>query len=481
MKKHFIHVYRILALVYFLIFTLPSGMAQKEKIDHEKLDSRIHELIRKYNIPDADISVFRNDSVIYSFSKNSVNANKNYLIGSCSKSFTALSVMILSEKGKIDIDKPVRTYLPWFEIKDPNQSELITVRHLLNHTSGIGSQHGFFDYPENDFSLYKGKLTDHLRQVELINKPGEGFCYSNMNYLLLGLIVEEVSGQKYTQFLSESVLARIGMKMSYAGFNDDLSRNTLQPYQYLFFNQPHRTKIYPHSDHAAAYGYLSSNVTDLGNYLTFMINRGITADGDTLIAENSYKNLTTPAKGNYAMGWMKFMNNNKEMLIHTGLDENYSAIMAVCPNERLGIVVLSNINSLQFCSLAYESVINTLENKPFPEQFSFELFLRLLPGSLAVLALVLLLFNLYRWKKYSFKIGIILKPLPILRFIIGIALSIAGILLVQKYYSISVFSVINYQPDIVMSFILIFLFGSVSSIVRHLGTYSKINATSLAS
>ncbi len=73
------------------------------------------------------------------------------------------------------------------------------------------------------------------------------------------------------------------------------------------------------------------------------------------------------------------------------------------------------------------------------------------------------------------QIGIILKPLPILRLIIGIALSFTGILLVQKYYSISIFSVINYQPDIVMSFVFILLFGSISSIVRYLGTYSKIN------
>ncbi|MBK8881382.1 MAG: beta-lactamase family protein [Bacteroidales bacterium] len=475
MKK--IHLYRALALVSLLIVAISSGRGQEEKIVTQKLDSRIHELIQKYNIPDADVRVIKNDSVIYRYSKNSVNANKNYLIGSCSKSFTSLSVMILSEKGRIDIDKPVLAYLPWFELKDIHETELVTVRHLLNHTSGIGSQHGFFDYPENDLSLYKSKLTEHLRSVVLINKPGEGFCYSNLNYLLLGLIVEEVTNQKYTQFLSENVFAKIGMNKSFAGFNEDLQRNTIQSYQYMIFNIPHKTKIYPHSDYAAAYGYLSSNVTDLCNYLTFMLNRGVTPGGDTLIGENSYNNLITPAKGNYAMGWMRFNNNKKDIIIHTGLDENYSAIMAASPEDRIGIVVLSNINSLQFCSLVYESVMDNLENKPFTQQFSFEIFLRWLPGSLAVLTLILLFFNLYRWNKYSMKIGIILKPLPIIRLIIGIGLSFTGVLLVQKYYSISILSVINYQPDIVMSFIFILLIGSISSIVRYLGTYSKINST----
>jgi CubicO group peptidase (beta-lactamase class C family) len=477
MKK--IQIYKTLALLISLITLLPAARAQGEKIDQSRLESRINYLIRKYNIPDADVSVIRNDSVIYRFSKNSDNADKNYLIGSCSKSFTALSVMMLSEKGKIDIDKPVRTYIPWFELKDITVSDQITVRNLLNHTSGIGSQYGFFDFPSNDFQLYKSKLTEHLKQVELINKPGEGFCYSNMNYLLLGLIVEEVTNQKYAQFLSENVFTKLGMKHSYAGFNDDLLRNTLQPYQYLIFNQPHKTKIYSHSDHAAAYGYLSTNVNDLCNYFTLMINGGITAKGDTLITDSSYKSLITPAKGNYAMGWMRFMNNKKDMIIHTGLDENYSAIMAVCPKDRLGIVVLTNINSLQFCSLTYESVMDMLENKPFPDQFSFELVLRWLPGSLVVLTLAFLLFNLFRWKKYSMKIGVVFKLLPILRLIIGIVLSLTGILLVQKYYSISILSVINYQPDIVMGFVTTFIIGSLSSIVRHLGTYSKIRSSNL--
>jgi CubicO group peptidase (beta-lactamase class C family) len=473
MNPFLIHLCRTIAIVLFLITAIPSGRAQEEKIDPEKLDSRIHDLIEKYNIPDADVTVIRNDSVIYRFSKNPVHANKNYLIGSCSKSFTALSIMILSERGKINIDKPVRSYIPWFELKDINQSEQILVRHLLNHTSGIGSKYGFFDYPVNDFKLYKSKLTEHLRQVELVTKPGEAFSYSNLNYLLLGLIVEEVTGQKYTQFLTENVFAKIGMNRSYAGFNENLLSNTIQPYQYLIFNKPYKTKIHQHSDYAAAYGNLSSNVTDLSNYLTFMIHGGVTSEGDNLIAENSYNNLITPAKGNYAMGWIRYMNNKKDMIIHTGLDENYSAIMAVCPKDRLGIVVLCNINSLQFCSMAHASVMDMLENKSFLNQFPLELIFRWLPGSLAVLALALLLYNLYRWKKYSLKVGFIFKPLPIVRLIVGVALSVAGILLVQKYYTISIFSVFNYQPDIVTGFISILIFGILSSFTRYFGTYSK--------
>ena len=473
MKKSINYIYRTIAIAALVIIAISPGKARAAKIDPVRLDSRINELIEKNNIPDADVAVIRNDSVIYRFSKNAVNAGRNYLIGSCSKSFTALSVMILAEKGKIDIDKPVQKYIPWFEIKDTQKTERITVRHLLNQTSGIGNHYGFFDYPTGDFSLYRAKLVEHLRQIELLNEPGEAFCYSNLNYLLLGLIVEAVTKEKYTEFLSEDVFAKIGMKMSFGGFNDDLLTNTLQAYQYLIFNKPHKTKIYPHSDYVAAYGYLSSNVADLCNYLNFIINRGVTREGDTLIAADSYNTLLTPVKGNYAMGWISLLYNNKKMLIHSGLDENYSAILEVCPEDRLGIIVLSNINNLQFCSMVQASVMDMLENKPFHNQFSLELIFRWVPGSLAVLALALFLYNLYRWKKYSLKVGFIFKPLSFLRLIFGIGLSVAGILLVQKYYTISIFSVFNYQPDIVMSFISIFVFGILSSFTRYFGTYSK--------
>lgn len=475
--SYILHVYRAIGTLALLILSLFPGRAGNEKIDKATLDKRINDLIKKYNIPDAELAVIRNDSVIYLFTENPANADRNYLIGSCSKSFTALSVMILAERGKIDIDKPVRAYLPWFVLKDTINSDRIKVRHLLNQTSGIGSQYGFFDYPVNDFSIYKIKLIKHLSHIVLINQPGTGFCYSNLNYLLLGLIAEAVAREKYTDFLSDYVFPEIGMKMSYAGFNDELLKRTIQPYQYLIFNIPFKSKIYPHSDYAAGYGYISSNATDLCNYLKFMINKGVATNGDTLISSEGYNNLVTPVKGNYAMGWMRMNYNKKDMVIHTGLDENYSAILSICPEDGLGIVAVCNVNSLEFCSMAQTSVMDMMEGKPFFNHLSFELILRWLTGFFTILAIILSVLNMLRWKKYYYKIGFIFKPLPLLRLICGIGLSAAGIILVRKYYSISIFSVFNFQPDIVLGFTLILIFGIMSSFTRYFGTYSKSSSS----
>lgn len=466
---------KIILILIFLTFYLVSVKAQNVNLDTIKLNTRILNLVAKYHIPDPQIVVFRNDSIIYEFSGNRKNERNNYLIGSCSKSFTALSVMMLAEKKKIDIDKPVKVYLPWFTLKDDKNIDQITVRHLLNHTSGIASAYGFFDYKTQDNSIYKSKLIEHLSKIQLISDPGKAYCYSNLNYLLLGLVVESAANEKYLKFLTDNVFPQIGMNSTYAGFNDNILEQNIQPYQYYIFQIPFKSKFYAHSDISTAYGYLSSNTKDLKAYVNFMIHQGITENGDTLINTESYQNLITPVQGKYGygMGWISMNNNGVDMLFHTGLDENYSSILTFCPDNKLGVIVLSNVNSFEFCSFVQSSIIDMIANKPFFESFSLEIIMRWVPGILVIVTIILLLFNIFRWKKYSFKIGIILMPIPLLRLIFGIVLSLAGIILIHKIYNISVFTVRNFQPDIVWCLILVLVFGIISSFLRHFGTYSK--------
>jgi CubicO group peptidase (beta-lactamase class C family) len=473
MKTSFTKVTGWLPALLFQILSITSLSAAQADLDTAKLNTRIQYLIRKFSIPSAEIAVVKDDSVIYKFISHKADEGKNYLIGSCSKSFTALSVMMLAEKGEIDIDSPVKKYLSWFTTGDPGKAGSITVRHLLNHTSGIGSQYGFFDYVKGDTSTFRIKLTGHLKKVHLITAPGKEFCYSNLNYLILGLVVESVTKEKYGEYLADNVFSRLGMSGSHAGFNEDIQKKNIEPYQYFLFNLPLKSKIYQHSDHSLAYGYISSNAADLIEYLKFMLHKGITMSSDTLIGSSSFNTLTTPARGSYAMGWVQANYNNISFLGHTGLDENYSSVLAVCPDQNLGIVALCNINSLEFCSLVQTSVLDMLSSKPFFNPPSMEFFLRWLPGLLALLSLCLLLFNLRRWRKYSFKTGVLLRPLPVLRMVFGLIMSLSGIIMIKRIYNVSVFSVLDFQPDIVIGVLLILIFGTLSSFARYFGTYSK--------
>lgn len=444
-------------------------------IDNEKLDSRIRGLIEKYNIPDADIAIIQNDSIIYKFSNNPAKEQGNYYIGSCSKSFTALTILMLSEKGLIDLDSPVAKYLPWFRLKNPGKSSQITVRHLLNQTSGIESQYGFFDYKTDDPEIFQTKLLKHLSTIDVLITPGESFNYCNLNYLLLGMVTEAVTKEKFGQALSENVLQKIGLKNTYTGFGEEVLSRTVQPYQYLFMNKPSGSHIYPHSGLSASFGFVSSDINDLMKYLKFMINKGVTENGDTLLSEAGYEKLITPVKGNYAMGWTEITYNDIKMLLHTGLDENYSAILAIYPEYRMGVAVLCNINSLEFSSLVQSSTIDLLVGKPFMEPpFSLDILLRWGTAIILLFTIALLILNFFRWKKYNFKTGFLLKFLPVLRLLLGIFLSIGILVLVRVTYNIPLASMVDFQPDIAWALILTALLGTVSSVIRYLGTSAKL-------
>ena len=119
----------------------------------------------------------------------------------------------MAEQDRIDLDAPVRTYLPWFEVADPEVSQAITIRHLLNHTSGL-SDLGYNRVLAPDTSL-ADDVRD-LRHAEPAAAPGERFHYFNPNYATLALVIEEVSGMSYAEVVEESILGPLGMTRSTA-------------------------------------------------------------------------------------------------------------------------------------------------------------------------------------------------------------------------------------------------------------------------
>lgn len=451
--------------------TLFSANGQTGKINNTALDKRIKELTEKYRIPSAEAVIVRNDSIVYTYSSKKVNGN--YFIGSCSKSFTALTIMRLAEKGMIDIQKPVVDYLPWFTLPDKKTASQIKVVHLLNQTSGIGGNYGFFDFKTEDTALFREKLKDHLEKVVLISVPGENFNYSNLNYLLLGMVAEAATKQKYASLVQKEVFEPLGMKNSYAETSEEVLGKNVEPFQYLVLNTPAKARNYPHSDLSAAFGFISSDINDLSKYLNFMIRQGITANGDTLVNSDTYKGLITPAKGNYAMGWTAVEYNGLKTILHTGLDENYSAILAFYPELNTGIVVLCNINSLEFCTMVQIGLSDMLAGKDYFEPPSLDLILRYGSSGLMILTILLLIPALLRWKKYAFKPGLVRGILPWIGLIAGSVLSIIPLIAVRINYNIPLPSIIDFQPDIAWALIITAICGTAASLIWHFGTCAK--------
>jgi CubicO group peptidase (beta-lactamase class C family) len=176
--------------------------ARRTGADFSSVDAYMEGQMKDLHIPGAALVIVQGDQVAYvqgygktGPGKGSVTPQTSFMIGSTTKAFTALAVMQLVEADKIELEVPVQTYLPWFRATDPNASAQITVRHLLNQTSGFSNAAGVKEELAHDLSdIAIEASVRRLAEVNLRRTPGEAHEYSNLNFNILGLIVQTVSG-----------------------------------------------------------------------------------------------------------------------------------------------------------------------------------------------------------------------------------------------------------------------------------------------
>ncbi|HEY6230679.1 MAG TPA: serine hydrolase domain-containing protein, partial [Pyrinomonadaceae bacterium] len=134
-----------------------------------------------------------------------------FRLGSLTKQFTAASILLLEERGKLKIEDPVKKYMP----DAPAAWDKITIFHLLTHTSGIPSFTGFADYRSREAeAITPEKLVEWFRDKPLEFEPGTKWNYSNSGYVLLGYLIEKISGQSYAEFVQQNIFTPLGMKDS---------------------------------------------------------------------------------------------------------------------------------------------------------------------------------------------------------------------------------------------------------------------------
>ncbi len=274
-----------------------------------------------------------------------VTADTPFVIGSTTKSFTALAVMQLVEAGEVDLDSPVTRYVPEFSLAAGEPIGDITVRHLLQHTSGLDDLSGgpLLGSARDGTAL---EAVGELSGSRLVSTPGETWRYTNANYALAGLVVEAASGQTYPDYLETHVLDPLGM--------DDtsvLADPAVAPgHQYWFgfaagAGPVRRTGV-------VAAGYLASSAEDLGRYLLMYLREGTTPDGTRILSADGIRTLTAPgpeahlgpwadgAKARYAMGWMVGGPWTEPTIFHPGNSPDSSAMLALFPDRGLAAATL---------------------------------------------------------------------------------------------------------------------------------------------
>lgn len=340
-----------------------------------------------------------------------------FRIGSVTKSFTALAVMQLVEAGKIDLDAPVQEYLPWFVVGDKEESAKITVRHLLNNTSGISTKDG-----NRDLLSQRG-LEEAVRgynTVQLTQLVGKTFQYSNLNWNIAGLIVEVASGQSYAEYVTQQIFEPLDMRHSYASIAP-AQADGLAAGHHLVLGRAIRSERAIPPAHLPA-GFLIASVEDMAHYAVAQLNDG--RFGDTaILSPDGMAELHAPAvplwgELHYAMGWEVGTLDGISVVSHTGDDGSSHSKVILIPERRLGIVLLANASGFeqnpQLNQIA-EGVLNLLDGKP-AQPVSPPIHYRFLYWGILLMPLMMALGMVYSWQ-YRRNKG--LGPIFLVAFLYG--------------------------------------------------------------
>ena len=341
----------ILCLV-FGISGIRASAAEIETTDYSSIDKQIAEDIEKYHIPAMAVAVVNKDSVLFEKTYgNCESANQPFIIGSMSKSFTAIAIMQLYEQGKIDLESPIDEYIDtskWFE--ENTDHRRITVKDLLHHTSGITTYQTF------------GSLKSTVQYGS--------YEYANVNYGLLGLIIEAVSGISYEQYIEQSIFEPIGMSHSAASLEKSKENGLIEGYRNYFGIPVAGEPDYPDKINKGTWtnipaGYLSSSLTDMEKYLQMYLCGGENILSSESIDRMFYDNVPAGDGTYYGMGWNYVTGMySQPVLMHAGLVENYTSNMFIIPEKSIAVVVLVNMNDYLVCNNLLGNIVMPLLGEP---------------------------------------------------------------------------------------------------------------------
>lgn len=256
-----------------------------------------------------------------------------FRLGSVTKQFTAACVLLLEERGKLKIEDPVKKYLPGV----PAAWDRITIFNLLTHTSGIPNFTSFQDYRASEaMPTTPEKLVARFRDKPLDFAPGTSWSYSNSGYVLLGYLIEKVSGEPYSKFLQDNIFTPLGMKDSGYAANAKIIPQRAVGYA----PGPGGPVVAGYIDMSIPFsaGGLYSTTEDLLRWEQALY-------GGKLLTAASLQKMTTPFRDNYAFGLVvRKAPNGDRIFWHNGSIEGFNTWVGSIPAENLDVIVLANLN-----------------------------------------------------------------------------------------------------------------------------------------
>lgn len=351
MKKR-LSIFKV--LVFFTIQSC-SGQYFKQNIDVDKslnsfdrkVDSIVTAKMNTYNIPGLSIGIVEGDSILYSKgygikdinTKNPVSRNTNFHTASISKLFTAQAIMILVQGNKISLDNKLIEIVPELKYED-ERVENITIKSLLNHTSGL-SDVSNYHWKNNNQS--DNSLRDYILglNLKLLAEPHSEYNYSSLGYNILGYVIEKLTDTNFDKFVKENIL--VPSKMSNSDFRYFTIVDSIKtsPHSKRRISKKiYKRKIYPYTREHAPSSTLNSSANDLNNWMISFLK-----SSDSLSSRKSFEEMITPSFDQYPYIGLGFQLSNlytEKTIGHYGGDKGYRSYLIMLPEKRIGLVLLAN-------------------------------------------------------------------------------------------------------------------------------------------
>jgi len=305
--------------------------------------ARMDQIVQSYvtnNSFMGSVLVARDAQVLFSKGYGSANLewnvpnapNTKFRLGSVTKQFTAASILLLEERGKLSVSDPVKKYLP----DAPAAWDKITIFHLLTHTSGIPNFTSFPDYAKLEpFATTAEQVVARFRDKPLDFQPGEKWSYSNSGYVLLTYLIEKITGGSYKTFVQENIFTPLGMKDS--GYDSNSAVIPHRASGYTLVNNQLENAGFVHMSVPQGAGALYSTTEDLLKWEQGLF-------GGKVLRAASLQKMTTPFKDDYAFGLEVKTAGGHKLIDHGGGIQGFNTELAYYPDDKLTVVALGNVN-----------------------------------------------------------------------------------------------------------------------------------------
>jgi CubicO group peptidase (beta-lactamase class C family) len=366
---------RILLLValLFVFGTLLLNAQTQPK----NLDAYVESVQKTFEVPGIALSIVKDGKVViakgYGVRKlgeaANVDEHTTFGIASNSKAFTATALGILVEEGKLEWDAPVIRYLPWFRLSDPYVTREMTVRDLLVHRSGLGLGAGdLLWWPTSNYD--RKEIARRLQFIPLATSFRSTYAYDNVLYLVAGELIETVSGLTWEEFIAKRILAKVGMTDSKPRHSDATGGGNVAATHAAIDGKVQPISPFS-SDNTNPAGGINASAADMAKWLITQLDSGRVADGTKLFSRQTSSQLwrivtplpignpppeLAPLRANfagYALGFEVRDFRGYKLVQHTGGLPGYVSKVAMIPELKLGVAVLTNQES----GAAFESIV----------------------------------------------------------------------------------------------------------------------------